>query len=126
MNADMRSTSHLTLDEAELVAEVFGMLGDVTRVRILWELLDSERSVNELADLLDRPASGISQHLAKLRLARLVQTRREGTQVFYRVDSTHVRRLIQDAVFNAEHAGPGIPGHHATDVSPMRRRAAGS
>jgi hypothetical protein len=45
-------------------------------------------------------------------MARLVQTRREGTQVFYRLENDHVGQLVSDAVHNAEHAGPGVPGHH--------------
>ena len=98
------------MEQAELVVEVFRMLSDTTRVRLLWALLDQERSVNDLADLLGKPAPSISQHLAKLRMARLVTTRREGTQVFYRVENEHVAQLVRDGVFNAEHAGPEIPG----------------
>jgi DNA-binding transcriptional ArsR family regulator len=54
----------------------------------------------------------VSQHLAKLRMARLVRTRRSGTTIFYSLENEHVRQLVVDAVFNAEHAGPGIPPHH--------------
>ena len=88
------------------------MLADTTRVRLLWALIDQELAVNELADRLGKPAPSVSQHLAKLRMARLVRTRREGTQVFYRVENEHVAQLVRDAVFNAEHAGPEFPRHH--------------
>lgn len=88
------------------------MLADATRVQILWVLVDTERSVNDLAERVGKPAPSVSQHLAKLRMARLVRTRREGTTVFYRLENDHVRQLVTDAVFNAEHAGPGLPGHH--------------
>lgn len=88
------------------------MLADSTRVQVLWALVDTELSVNELADHVGKPAPSVSQHLAKLRMARLVRTRREGTQVIYRLENDHVRQLVIDAVFNAEHAGPGVPGHH--------------
>ena len=101
------------------------MLADATRVRLLWAILDEDRSVNELADAVGKPGPSVSQHLAKLRMARLVRTRREGTQVFYRVENDHVARLVRDAVFNAEHAGPGVPRHHrdeATPLHPDRRR----
>ena len=83
--------------------------------------MSSERSVNDLADHVGKPAPSISQHLAKLRMARLVRTRREGTSVFYRLENDHVRQLVLDAVFNAEHAGPGVPGHHQQDrtVKPL-------
>jgi len=102
----------LPIEQAELAAEVFRMLADATRVRLLWALIDQELAVNELADRLGKPAPSVSQHLAKLRLARLVRTRREGTQVFYRVENEHVAQLVRDAVYNAEHAGPELPRHH--------------
>ncbi len=92
------------------------MLSDSTRIQILWALADDERSVNELAEFVGKPAPSVSQHLAKLRMARLVRTRREGTQVIYRLENDHVRQLVIDAVFNAEHAGPGVPGHHRDDA----------
>lgn len=88
------------------------MLADATRVQVLWSLADREMSVNELAEQVGKPAPSVSQHLAKLRMARLVRTRRDGTTIFYRLENEHVRQLVIDAVFNAEHAGPGIPRHH--------------
>jgi ArsR family transcriptional regulator, zinc-responsive transcriptional repressor len=73
-------------------------------------------AVNELAEHVGKPAPSVSQHLAKLRMARLVRTRREGTTIFYSLENDHVRQLVVDAVFNAEHAGPGVPRHHRTDA----------
>jgi DNA-binding transcriptional ArsR family regulator len=96
----------------DLAVEVFRMLADATRVQILWALIDGELSVSELAERSGKAPASVSQHLAKLRMARLVRPRREGTTVFYRLDNDHVSRLITDAVYNAEHAGPGVPSHH--------------
>lgn len=120
MHADSQNGDSLPLDQAELAAEVFRMLADSTRVRLLWAMLDKELPVNELADLVGKPAPSVSQHLAKLRMARLVRTRREGTSVFYRVENDHVARLVRDAVFNAEHAGPDVPRHHQDEATPLR------
>ncbi len=102
-------------DQVALIVEVFRMLSDATRVQLLWALADRELSVNELAETVAKPAASVSQHLAKLRMARLVRTRRDGTTIFYSLENDHVRQLVVDAVFNAEHAGPGIPGHHRGD-----------
>lgn len=102
-------------DQVRLVVEVFRMLADPTRVQVLWSLADREMSVNELAEHVGKPAPSVSQHLAKLRMARLVQTRREGTTIFYSLENEHVSQLVADAVFNAEHAGPGVPAHHRGD-----------
>ena len=88
------------------------MLADATRVQVLWALVGEEMSVNDLAEHVGKPAPSVSQHLAKLRMARLVRTRREGTTIFYTLENDHTGQLVTDAVFNAEHAGPGIPGHH--------------
>lgn len=88
------------------------MLADATRIQILWALVAQELSVGDLAIRIGKPAPSVSQHLAKLRMARLVHTRREGTTIYYRLENDHVRRLVVDAVHNAEHAGPGVPAHH--------------
>lgn len=104
-------------EQASLIVEVFRMLADPTRVRLLWALADGELSVNELAESVGKPAPSVSQHLAKLRMARLVSTRRSGTTIFYSLENEHVRRLVTDAVHNAEHAGRGVPAHHRADAS---------
>ncbi|WP_261899600.1 ArsR/SmtB family transcription factor [Mycobacterium marinum] len=114
MHADNRSQP-LPDDQVGLVVEVFRMLADATRVQALWSLADREMSVNELAEHIHKPAPSVSQHLAKLRMARLVRTRRDKTTIFYSLENEHVRQLVIDAVFNAEHAGPGVPRHHRSD-----------
>ncbi|ASL08804.1 ArsR family transcriptional regulator [Mycobacterium intracellulare subsp. chimaera] len=111
-----------------LVVEVFRMLADPTRIQVLWALADAELSVNELADRIGKPAPSVSQHLAKLRMARLVRPRRTGTTLFYSLENEHVRQLVVDAVFNAAQAGPGVPSHHRGDpavpvISRARRQA---
>ena len=123
MYADNDDARLPAIEHVELAVETFRMLADVTRVQILWALMDTELSVNELASVVGKPAPSMSQHLAKLRLARLVSTRREGTRVFYRLDNDHVRQLVKDAVFNAEHAGPDVPAHHRDEaaVTPLAR-----
>jgi DNA-binding transcriptional ArsR family regulator len=119
MNADSSPGEvcgrRLADDQVDLAVEVFRMLADATRIQLLWALIGQELPVNELATRVGKAPASVSQHLAKLRMARLVRTRREGTQVFYRLENDHVARLVTDAVHNAEHAGPGIPGHHLDD-----------
>lgn len=99
-------------EQVDLVVEVFRMLADATRVQVLWALRAEEMSVNDLAVRVGKPAPSVSQHLAKLRMAWLVRTRRVGTTIYYSLDNDHVEQLVTDAVYNAEHAGPGVPGHH--------------
>ncbi|HEV7849560.1 MAG TPA: metalloregulator ArsR/SmtB family transcription factor [Mycetocola sp.] len=96
----------------ELAVEVFAMLADATRVRLILALRDGERSVGQLADVVDKTPASVSQHLAKLRLARFVTTRQEGTRVFYRLENEHASQLVSDAIFRAEHSLGGTPRHH--------------
>lgn len=96
----------------ELAVEVFSMLADATRVRIILALRDDELSVNHLADIVDKTPPAVSQHLAKLRLARIVSSRQDGTRVFYRLANEHARQLVSDAIFQAEHTIDHAPRHH--------------
>ncbi len=115
MHAGKEEFARLPDDQVGLVVEVFRMLADATRVQVLWALTDQEMSVSELAEHVGKPAASVSQHLSKLRMARLVRTRRQGTTIFYSMENEHVCQLVTDAVFNAEHAGPGVPRHHYAD-----------
>jgi DNA-binding transcriptional ArsR family regulator len=99
------------------------LLGDETRLRIIWALLDGEHSVNELAALVGAHATGVSQHLAKLRLARLVRTRRDGTRIYYVADDAHVRRLVEEVLLHADHvtrAGTDAAGPDAASKTTGR------
>jgi len=96
----------------ELAVEVFSMLADATRVRVILALRDGELSVNRMAQIVDKSPAAVSQHLAKLRLARIVTTRQEGQRVFYRLENEHASKLVSDAIFQAEHSLGATPRHH--------------
>ncbi|GMU39342.1 MAG: transcriptional regulator [Chloroflexota bacterium] len=105
MSADAHITSgHIPDEQVDLAVEVFRMLADATRIRLLWAMLDDELAVNDLAQAVGKSPTSVSQHLAKLRMARLVRTRRDGARVFYRVENEHVRQLVRDAISHIEHA----------------------
>ncbi|WP_029261093.1 MULTISPECIES: ArsR/SmtB family transcription factor [unclassified Microbacterium] len=112
MNADAKCALTAESSYVELAVEVFSMLADATRIRIILALRDQELSVNHLADIVDKSAPAVSQHLAKLRLARIVVTRQEGTKVFYRLANEHARQLVADAIFQAQHTLSNDPAHH--------------
>jgi ArsR family transcriptional regulator len=84
-------------ETAELHARFFRALGDPTRIRLLQVLTEAatgECSVGELVAAVDAPQSRVSTHLGCLRWCGLVQTRREGKQVYYRVADPRVRELL--------------------------------
>ncbi len=97
--------------QVEVAVQAFQLLGDPTRLRVLWALLHGEHSVNDLARLVGSQPAAVSQHLAKLRLSRLVRTRREGTRIFYAAEDVHVRQLIREALHHADHVAQGLPDH---------------
>ena len=101
-------------DRLTLAAEVFRILADATRIGLLAALgrEAGELSVTDLAAAVGKRPSSVSQHLAKLRMARLVTTRRDGTTVMYRVANEHVSQLVADALRHSEHLGSGVPAHH--------------
>lgn len=88
------------------------MLADATRVRLIVALRGGELSVNNLAKIVDKSPAAVSQHLAKLRLARIVVNRQDGQRVFYRLENEHASTLVTDAIFQAEHSLGGTPRHH--------------
>jgi len=123
-NASDDSDSEVPGDEEVAVAvEVFRMMSDATRVRLLCALgsgsKSKELSVGQLTEAVGKRPAAVSQHLAKLRMVRLVTTRQQGNQVFYRVANEHVSQLVTDALRHSEHLGTGTPAHHRS-VDPVR------
>lgn len=99
-----------------LAAEVFSLLADTTRIRIVLALRAGELSVNNLAEIVGKPPTAVSQHLAKLRWGRMVSTRQDGNRVFYRLTDEHARKLVAEAVFQAEHALEPESAHERAGV----------
>ena len=91
----------LTASEAEELADRFRLLADSGRLRMIYALLEAgELCVCDLAATVEASESATSHQLRQLRLAGLVRSRKEGRTVYYRVDDTHVRLLLDVA---AEH-----------------------
>jgi len=80
----------------EAVADVFKLLSDPTRVRIVDALTHGERCVCDLATLVGLSESAVSHQLRLLRASRLVRVRRTGRQAFYALDDHHVVGLVHD------------------------------
>lgn len=76
------------------VAELFKVLGDQTRVKILFTLIKDEMCVCDIAELLEMTQSAISHQLRVLKQARLVKYRREGKTVYYSVSDEHVSTIL--------------------------------
>ncbi len=82
------------IDKLYDLAELFKMLGDSTRVRILSALSFGELCVCDLSEALSMGQTAVSHQLRLLRGARLVRSRREGKNVYYALDDDHVTQIF--------------------------------
>ncbi len=80
------------------LSEIFKILGDHTRVRILHALSLSELCVCDMANLLNMSSSAISHQLRVLRAAKVVKFRKDGKNVFYSLDDHHIFSLINEGL----------------------------
>lgn len=83
-------------NDITILAETFRMLGDPTRLRILFFCMSRPKSVGEIVEGLDLSQSLVSHHLRLLRGARLVRGDRQAKQVFYQVSDHHVSAILDD------------------------------
>src|SRR5215213_1757336 len=100
-----------TGDQARAAAELLRLLADPTRLRLLAALVTEDRDVAELTELAGVPRPAVSQHLGKLRLGGLVESRAEGRRRIYTVRNGHVRRLVGETLAHADHLVAGLPDH---------------
>ncbi|HEX9524049.1 MAG TPA: metalloregulator ArsR/SmtB family transcription factor [Reyranella sp.] len=90
--------SLLADDDAIALADLFRLLGDPSRLRIVVSCLRTPLAVSDIAERLGLSVSLVSHHLRLLKGARLVRADRQGKQVFYGADDVHVRRMVEDMV----------------------------
>jgi DNA-binding transcriptional ArsR family regulator len=95
-------------DQAIEIAEIFHLLGDPTRLRIVTCCLDKSKNVGEIAATVGVSASLVSHHLRLLKAARLVRAERRGKRVFYATADDHVDCILKDMI---EHVAE--PHHEA-------------
>lgn len=99
------SMSQGRLDEstASQVAELFRALADTSRVRIIAGLTTGEKSVGDLAELVELSHSAVSHHMRHLRQMQLVRARKEGRHVYYSLDDEHVDDLFRRGLEHVQH-----------------------
>lgn len=87
------------------LSDFFKVMGDSTRVRILWALDNQELCVGDLAAVLNMTKSAVSHQLKILKLAKLVRFNKRGKNVYYSLDDHHVKIVLEKAL---EHVGEGV------------------
>ncbi|GDY67321.1 ArsR family transcriptional regulator [Streptomyces avermitilis] len=94
-----------------LAAELLALLADRTRLALLHALTGGEADVSTLTQVCGAARPAVSQHLARLRLAGLVNTRKEGRRVIYSLRDGHLRRVVDEALSLADHRLSDRPAH---------------
>ena len=99
----------LPFEDVERITELFRLIGEPTRVRLLYALVEAgEMCVCDLAAVVDAPETSVSHALRLLRMAGIVRTRRDGRMIYYSLTDAHVRLLLDVTAEHLHHT----PAHH--------------
>jgi ArsR family transcriptional regulator, lead/cadmium/zinc/bismuth-responsive transcriptional repressor len=111
--ADAPQVGTISPREAERLAALFRLLGDASRTRILYALLEAgELCVGDIASGIGAADAKVSQALRLLRTAGVVRSRRDGRHVLYRLDDDHVRSLLELSREHLHHLDASSPESH--------------
>lgn len=83
-------------------AEIFKVLGNRSRIRILLEIAGEEKCVHEIAEETDQSFSNVSHHLKTLRDNRLVDYQKEGRHKYYQIMDEHVLKILKECLDHAK------------------------
>jgi len=92
------------LPDTSYVASLFRVMGDTTRLGLLYLISQDEWCVHDLAATSKTSISNVSHHLRLLRAMRVVKSRRDGKRVLYSLDDEHVQSLLSQAFAHAGHS----------------------
>lgn len=95
------------INELENLSELFKIIGDLTRTKILWILDRHEMCVCDIANVLNMTKSSISHQLAILRESGIVKYRKDGKEVYYTLDDGHIKKLYEIGLEHIEHKMKG-------------------
>lgn len=101
INIDIVNRVKPNMPEMKLLYELsdfFKVMGDSTRIQLLWALEESEMCVGDLAVLLNMTKSAVSHQLKVLRTAKLVRSEKKGKNVYYALDDHHVKDILEKAL----------------------------
>ena len=101
INIDIVEKVRPKMPEMNLLYELsdfFKVMGDGTRIQLLWALEESEMCVGDLAVLLNMTKSAVSHQLKVLRVAKLVRAEKKGKNVYYSLNDHHVKLILEKAL----------------------------
>ena len=103
MQEEFDMEKELQMEFIQEMAEFFKIFGDGTRIRVLQTLMEGEKNVGDLAEVLEMSQSAVSHQLRVLRQNDLVKYRKEGKVVFYSLDDEHVENVLQQGMAHLRH-----------------------
>ncbi len=86
------------VEHFQIVADIFKMLGDTTRIRIFWLLCHCEECVINISAMLEMSSPAVSHHLRPLKNSGLIVSRREGKEVYYHAADTPQAQLLHEMI----------------------------
>jgi len=92
----MPTKAHSQDDNLHELADIFRLLGDPNRLKIVVACMDDEISVGDIAEKTELSQPLVSHHLRLLKAARLVKHEKQGKQAFYTLSDDHIRCVLQD------------------------------
>ena len=104
---DMAIRNKPDIKELVNLSELFKILGDLTRIKIMWTLDKHEMCVCDIANVLNMTKSSISHQLAILKSAGIVKYRKSGKEVYYTLDDEHINKLYEIGLEHIEHRMKG-------------------
>jgi DNA-binding transcriptional ArsR family regulator len=107
-----------TQPQLRSAAATFSLLGSVSRLHLAWLMAHQKADVSMLARRAGLSIPATSQHLAKLRLARIVSATRDGRHTYYKIDDPHVLTLIEQIFSHIGPDGTVAPGRQGQTPSP--------
>jgi DNA-binding transcriptional ArsR family regulator len=92
-----------TIQEIEKVSQIFKVLSDVTRLKIVLTLKSGERNVTSIAEVVEMEQSAVSHQLKLLRDNDVVKSRRDGKTIYYSLDDHHVLEILDKTFTHIHH-----------------------
>lgn len=90
-------------DLIEFLSQIFKVMSDPTRIKIIYTLMKGPLCVSDISTLLDMSQSSISHQLSLLKNQNLIKLKRDGRKAYYSLDDEHVLSLFKDGLEHAEH-----------------------
>lgn len=102
-HSEIQQNELLDSSTASKLSSFFKVIGDETRVKIIYALSKKEMCVNDIAGILEISQSAISHQLKQLKLEGQVKSRREGKNIYYSLDDQHVVDILEQALNHIRH-----------------------